>query len=85
MRYVKMLLALILVICIYSSLCYAFPSYSQKADSLLGIEIHEYLAWKVAFVLWKAEETKQEVEDYVDDPAPNTRENIEGRHIAPVE
>lgn len=78
-RFIKMLLFLITLLIAYSLICYMFPNYSKKADDFLNIWVHEYLANMVATTLGKAQEIEQWVENYVENPAPNTTENIKGR------
>lgn len=79
MVYVRMLLALVLVIATYAAIIFFIPITWEKIDAFLWVKWNEKLIEAIELMTWKAQNVQDVLENKLDNPAPNTTRNIEGR------
>lgn len=79
MVYLRILWALILLIIFYITFIFFVPMVWEKIDVSLGITWNDDLNKKIRWIIWKVEEAESSLENKLDNPAPNTTRNIEGR------
>lgn len=64
---------------LYWALVYFIPVSWTKIDSTLRVNWNENFVVKINEIIWKAKEAEWKLEEKLDNPAPNTSRNIEGR------
>ncbi|MCH8518219.1 hypothetical protein LAT59_00435 [Candidatus Gracilibacteria bacterium] len=79
MVYIRMLLAFTALFIAYTALIVYIPSVGQSIDEFTGKTWNADLSERVEIFFGKAREAQDTLEQKLDNPAPNTSRNIEGR------
>ena len=77
--YFRMFLALLTLIFAYIALIYFIPISGDKIDEITGKTWNTSITQYVDTILWKVQDAQNTLENKLDNPAPNTSENIKGR------
>lgn len=79
MMYVRMLLALLVLVCFYALLIYFVPPVWEKIDDITWKNWNASLVQKVDNIFGRAQSATETLENKIDNPAPNTQRRIEQR------
>lgn len=77
--YFRMFLALLTIVFTYIAIIYFIPITGEKIDDFISKKWNSSIVEYVDSLLWKAQNIWDSIENKIDNPAPNTSENIKGR------
>lgn len=78
-QYIRALFYLMLLCLAYIVLIFALPEVGKTIDGITGKDWNEQLWQKLEEIASNVMEKKDALEDKIENPAPNTSRNIEGR------
>ena len=78
-QYIRALFYLMLLCLAYIVLIFALPEVGETIDGITGKDWNEQLSNKLDEIASNIMEKKEALEEKIENPAPNTSRNIEGR------